>query len=214
LIADLKSELNTHLATHPTAPCRLCLLRILQGTISTVTSFSLSKHTGGGDTTSAFSSQHVYLQFMWEVSLPLSPVEFSSHRHFYKLSCSWFLGVCRHSCLLGPACLFTAGLFIYSSREKWALPPLLWSFPPTTTFTSFSASGCWVVPGFLCSPAACLFTVLGGVAPSLSLQCSGCPALFATCVFCCCCLFFSFFFFPFMGLVCTGCCADLAQGCL
>jgi hypothetical protein len=35
-------------------------------------------------------------------------VEFSSHRHFYKLSCSWLLGgYSFHSCLLWLACLFT-----------------------------------------------------------------------------------------------------------
>jgi hypothetical protein len=34
-------------------------------------------------------------------------VEFSSHCHFYKLSHSWLLGRCRHSCLLWLACLFT-----------------------------------------------------------------------------------------------------------
>jgi hypothetical protein len=28
---------------------------------------------------------------MWEVGLPPSPVEFSSHRHFHKLSCCWLL---------------------------------------------------------------------------------------------------------------------------
>jgi hypothetical protein len=50
---------------------------------------------------------HVYLQFMWEVGLPPSPVEFSSHCCFYKLSRSWLLGVCRCSCLLWLACLFT-----------------------------------------------------------------------------------------------------------
>jgi hypothetical protein len=27
----------------------------------------------------------------------------------------------------------------------WVFLPLLWSFPPTTTFTSFSAPDCWVV---------------------------------------------------------------------
>jgi hypothetical protein len=40
------------------------------------------------------------------VGLPPSPVEFSSHSHFYKLSCSWLLGMCCCSCQ--PACLFTA----------------------------------------------------------------------------------------------------------
>jgi hypothetical protein len=42
---------------------------------------------------------------MWEVGLPPSPVEFSSHRHFYKLSCSkvagWVLWL-----LPSPASLF------------------------------------------------------------------------------------------------------------
>jgi hypothetical protein len=33
-----------------------------------------------------------------------SPAEFSSHCHFYKLFCSWLLGVCCCSCLLWPAC--------------------------------------------------------------------------------------------------------------
>jgi hypothetical protein len=34
-------------------------------------------------------------------------------------------------------------MFIYSSHGKWVFPLLLWSFPPTTTFTSFPAPGCW-----------------------------------------------------------------------
>jgi hypothetical protein len=38
---------------------------------------------------------------------PPTLVELSSHCHFYKLSCSWLLGVCCHACLLQPACLFT-----------------------------------------------------------------------------------------------------------
>jgi hypothetical protein len=45
--------------------------------------------------------------------------------------------------LLSQACVF-----IYSSHGKWVFPPLLWSFPLTTTFTSFSAAGSWV-----CAPA-------------------------------------------------------------
>jgi hypothetical protein len=52
----------------------------------------------------AFSGQLVYLQLTWEVGLPPSPVEFSSHRHFYKLSYSWLLGIGRCSCLLQLAC--------------------------------------------------------------------------------------------------------------
>jgi hypothetical protein len=38
------------------------------------------------------------------VGLPPSPVEISSHSHFYKLSRSWLLGMCHCSCLLQPAC--------------------------------------------------------------------------------------------------------------
>jgi hypothetical protein len=41
---------------------------------------------------------------------PPSPVEFSSHHLYYKLSRSWLLGGCCHSCLLQPACLFTVPL--------------------------------------------------------------------------------------------------------
>jgi hypothetical protein len=60
--------------------------------------------TGKGDTAPAFSGLRVYLQFMWEAGLPPSPVEFSSHHHFHKLSCSWLLGgasapASRHVCL-------------------------------------------------------------------------------------------------------------------
>jgi hypothetical protein len=41
--------------------------------------------------------------------------------------------------------LSQACVFVYSSRGKWVFPPLLWSFPPTTTFTSFPAPDCWAV---------------------------------------------------------------------
>jgi hypothetical protein len=93
------------------------------------------------------------------VGLPPSPVEFSSHHHFCKISLSWLLGGCCHSCLLQSACC----------------------------------------EGF----------------PLLPLCHSGCPALFAMCLFCCYCLLFSFFsFFPGWVSVFTGGYADLAQGCL
>jgi hypothetical protein len=45
-----------------------------------------------------------------------------------------------------------ASLFIYSSCGKLVFPPLLWSFPPTTTFTSFPAPDYWVA--LLLLPAA------------------------------------------------------------
>jgi hypothetical protein len=37
-----------------------------------------------------------------------------------------------------------ACVFIYSSLGKWVFPPLLWNFPPTTTFTNFPGPDCWV----------------------------------------------------------------------
>jgi hypothetical protein len=111
-----------------TWPHRLCLLRVLLGTATTATSFPLSKHTGGGGATPAFSGLCVYLQFRWEVGLPSSPVEFSSHHHFYKLSCSWLLGRCCCSCLLQPDCLFIVLWGIAPSPlfgAQGALPSLL-----------------------------------------------------------------------------------------
>jgi hypothetical protein len=56
-------------------------------------------------------------------------VEFSSCRSFYKLSCSWLLGRCCHSCLLQLACLFTV---------PWGIspPPLLWHSGHTTLFAT------------------------------------------------------------------------------
>jgi hypothetical protein len=45
------------------------------------------------------------------------------------------------------------------------LPPLLWSFPPTTAFTSFPAPGCWArtPASTLSAGPACLFTFLWGI---------------------------------------------------
>jgi hypothetical protein len=39
--------------------------------------------------------------------------------------------------------LSQACMFIYSSHGRWVFPPLLWSFPPSTTLTSFPTPGCW-----------------------------------------------------------------------
>jgi hypothetical protein len=81
IYADLWGEVSTLLAQQalftPSSPVR----------DATATGFPLSKHTGGSDTAPAFSGLCVCLQLTWEVDLPSSPVEFFSHRHFYKLSC-------------------------------------------------------------------------------------------------------------------------------
>jgi hypothetical protein len=57
--------------------------------------------------------------------------------------------------------LLLAGVFVYSSRGRRVFLPLLWSFPPSATLTSFPAPGCWAcaaAPAF--SGPACLFIVL------------------------------------------------------
>jgi hypothetical protein len=110
--------------------------------------------------------------------------------------------------------LSQAGVFIYSSCGKWVFPPLLWSFPPSTAFTSFPTPGCWAcatTPAF--SGPACLFTVLWGI-PLHHFRHSGRPTLFAMCLYCSYCLLFTFSFFPGWRLVCPGGYADLAQGFL
>jgi hypothetical protein len=59
------------------------------------------------------------------VGLPPSPVEFSSHCHFYKLSHSWLLGVCCFSCLLQLAC------------EGFSLPTSVLRVPYPLCYMSF-----------------------------------------------------------------------------
>jgi hypothetical protein len=137
-----------------TWPCRPCLLRVLLGATATATSLAFFKHTGGGGATHAFSSQHVYLQFTCEMSLPRAPVEFSSHYRFYKLSCSCLLGVCRCSCLLQPACLFTVpGRISPPAFGTQGTPPCLLCVFFTIVyysvwfFFSFFPGWGWVCPG-------------------------------------------------------------------
>jgi hypothetical protein len=50
--------------------------------------------------------------------------------------------------------------------------------------------------------------------PSPNLQCSVCPTLFPSCLFCSYCLLLSFSFFPGWRSVCPGSYAALAQACL
>jgi hypothetical protein len=97
--------------------------------------------------------------------------------------------------------LSQAGMFIYSSREKWAFPPLPLSFPPSTTFTSFPTPGCWACatdPVF--SHSACLFTALWGISlpPSSALRVPHplCYVSFLLLLL----LIIQFFFFPWVGV--------------
>jgi hypothetical protein len=101
-------------------------------------------------------------------------------------------------------------MFIYSSHGKWVFPLSCGVFLPLPLLQVFPLLVAGHVPLFLPSPAGLLWGIF--LPP---LRHSGCPALFATCLFCCYCLLFSFFsFFPGWGLVCPGGYADLAQGCL
>jgi hypothetical protein len=71
---------------------------------ATATSFPLSKHTGGRwHCTSFLRPGCLFTVHLGSGSFP-PPVEYSSHRGFYELSCSWLLGMCRRSCLLQLAC--------------------------------------------------------------------------------------------------------------
>jgi hypothetical protein len=131
---------------------------------ATATSFPLSKHTGAGDTAPAFSGLCVYLQFTWEVGPPPSPVEFSSHRCFYKLSCSCLMGVPCCPCWL--ACLFTAHVGGGSSPLSCGVflpPPFSQAFPFLVArhTSTLPPEPLWPGP-------ACLFTVLGRIPLSSS----------------------------------------------
>jgi hypothetical protein len=61
--------------------------------------------------------------------------------------------------------LSQARLFVYRSHGKWVFPPLVWSFPPTATFTSFPAPDYWAMLLLLQPP--CLFTAHMGSGSSL-----------------------------------------------
>jgi hypothetical protein len=90
-----------------TWPLRLCLLRVLLGATATATSFPLSKHTGGGDATPAFSG--------WPT--PLSCGVFLPP----PLLQTFLLLAAEQVPLLLPS---PAGLFIYSSVGDFPSPPL------------------------------------------------------------------------------------------
>jgi hypothetical protein len=198
IYADLRSELNTHLAP------QALLLRVLLGVSHWYKLSPFKAPWGRWHCTSFLRPVCLFTVHMgsgpsplsYGVSLPLPLLQ-----AFLLL-----ISGCVLPFLPSPACLF-----IYSSHGKWVFPPLLWSFPPTATFTSFPAHGCWV-----CATASAFSSwLVVRDFPSPPLWHSGHPTLFATCHFCCYCLLFSFFFFfPGWGLVCPGGYADLAQGCL
>jgi hypothetical protein len=106
-------------------------------------------------------------------------------------------------------------VFIYSSHGKWVFPHLLWSFPPSTAFTSFPAPGCWA-----CAAAPAFFGQLvylqfreGLHLPHSSELRVPHPLCYMSFLLLFC-LILSFSFFLGWELVCPGGYADLAQGCL
>jgi hypothetical protein len=140
----------------------------------------------------------VYLEFSWVLPPLLEAFPFPST-----------LGeVTLHK--LSQACVF-----IYTSLGKWVFPLLLWSFPPTATFTSFPTPGCLV--GAAAAPAFSSWLVylqFHEGFPLPSLWCSGHATIITTFLFGCYCLLFIFSFFPGLELFCPGSYADLAQDCL
>jgi hypothetical protein len=155
IYADLRGELSTHLALQAlftqSSPVHELLLQ----------AFPSPSTLGEVTLTSFLRPACLFTAHMGNGSSPLSCGVFLPPP-LLQVSCSWLLGVCRHSCLLWP------GLFIYSSE------------------------------GF----------------PFPSLWRSGCPTLFATCLYCSYCLLLSFSFFPWVWSACPGGYADLAQGFL
>jgi hypothetical protein len=140
------------------------------------------------------------------VTVPPSPVEFSSHCCFHKLSHSWLLGGALHSCFLWPSCLFTVHMGSGPSPLSCGIffpPPLLQVFPLLVAGR--------VMP-LLPSPAGLFIYSSVGDCPSPPLRHSWHLALFVMYLFCC--LLFSFSFFLGWGSVCPGHYADLAQDCL
>jgi hypothetical protein len=119
-----------------TWPHRLCSLRVLLCVSLCYRLSPFQAHWGRWHRMFIYSSgQHVYLQLTWEVGLPPSPVEFSSLHHFYKLSRSWLLGMCSHSCLLWPS------LFIQFC-EGFPSPSLRCSGRPTLFVTCLYCCYC------------------------------------------------------------------------
>jgi hypothetical protein len=103
-------------------------------------------------------------------------------------------------------------VFIYSLRGRWVFPPLLWSFPPSATLTSFPAPGCWVhTPSHGDSPARPGLFIYSSEkdSPSPLLEAQGAhPLCSMSLLFLL--LFTQFLFFPWVevslsrGLCCSG----------
>jgi hypothetical protein len=130
---------------------------------------------------------------MWEEGLPSSPVQFSSHCYFYKLSCSWLLG--------GAAAPASCHVCLQLTW-KWVFPSLLWSFLPSTSLTSFPTPGYWErdpAPTGASPAARLVYLQFREGFPSPNIWCSVHSTLFPMCLYCSYCLLVSFSFFPGWG---------------
>jgi hypothetical protein len=191
-----------------TYPLRLCLFRVLLDTCP----FCFLQYTALP--TCCNCSLFYYLEFAWVgAHPPHSGGVCYTLAAVTNLPLSMHTGRWRHTHLLWPACLFTVHV-----KECPSLPPPGGASHTSATVTSFPLSKVdGQVPPFLPFPTSLFIYSLSGECPSPTLQSSGCPALFATCLFfSAACLLFNLFFsfFPGWGSVCPGGYADLAQGCL
>jgi hypothetical protein len=190
-----------------TWPHRFCLLSVhLCG--SHCYNLSTFQAHWGSDTAPAFSGLRVYLQFTWEVCLPHFSCRVFFPLPFYKLFCSWLLGVCCCSCK--PVCLFTAHVGNGSSPLSCGvfLPlPLSQAFP-------LLVSGCTLLlPPSLARPGLFIYSSVRDSSPS-PFSTQGVPSSLLH-VFMVLIAYYSVsLFFPGWLSVCPGGYADLAQGCL
>jgi hypothetical protein len=92
-------------------------------------------------------------------------------------------------------------LFVYSSRGRWVFSPLLWSFLPSATLTSFPASGCWVhpaAPALSCWPGLFIYSsVRDSPSPPSALRVPH-PLCYMSLLFLL--LITQFLFFPWVGV--------------
>jgi hypothetical protein len=164
-------------------------------TSAAVTSLPLSKHSGGGSTIPPFSGWLVYLQFVWGVPFPNSPVDHAKLQLLLQVFCSpsTFGEVAPH-----PAsqaiCLFTVHIGStppqLSSGASHTLPAV------TSLPLSKHTGGGGTTPTF--SASLFIYSSMREF-PSLTLWSSGCPTLFAMCplFFSAACLLFRVFFLFF-----------------
>jgi hypothetical protein len=110
--------------------------------------------------------------------------------------------------------LSQACVFIYSSCGKWVFPPLLWSFHPTATFTSFPTPDCWACATAPTFSGQLVYLQFRGGLPLPHFGAQGAPPYLPHVFFLLLLIIQFFFFFPWVGSVWPGGYADLAQGCL